>query len=91
MKPLKFCTITLIHKVIIKHSFSYFVELLLVAPQGSILGAVLFNIYTCDLFFFVEEDNVTSYADDIAPYANGKNVVTVLENISERKFSIGFL
>ena len=34
----------------------------------------------CDLFFFVEEDNVASYADDTTPYSNGNNVVTVLEN-----------
>ena len=38
----------------------------------------------CDLFFFVEEDNVTSDADDTTPYSNGKNVVTVLENIETK-------
>ena len=35
-------------------------------------------------FLFVEEDNVTSYADDTTPYSNGKNVVTVLENIETK-------
>ena len=55
-----------------------------VSRQGSVLGPLLFNIYICDLFFFVEEDNVTSYADDTTPYSNGKNVVTVLENIETK-------
>ena len=52
--------------------------------QGSILGPLLFNIYICNLFFFVEEDNVTSYANDTTPYSNGKNVVMVLENIETK-------
>ena len=38
----------------------------------------------CDLFFFGEEDNVTSCADDTTPNSNGKNVVTVLENIETK-------
>ena len=47
--------------------------------------------------FFVEEDNVTSYADDTTPYSNGKNVVAVLENIETREkevfnwFSMNYL
>ena len=72
------------HRTKVNNSFSDFIDLLLGVPQGSILGPLLFNIYICDLFFFFEEDNVTSYADDTTPYSNGKNVVTVLENIETK-------
>ena len=61
------------HRTKVNDSLNDFVDLLLGAPQGSILDPLLFNIYICDLFFFVEED-VTSYADDTTPYSNGKNL-----------------
>ena len=68
------------HRTKVNNSFGDFIDSLLGVPQGSILGPLLFKIYICHLFFFVEEDNVTSYADDTTPYSKGKNVVAVLEN-----------
>ena len=55
------------HRTKVNDHFSDFIDLLLGVPQGSILGPLLFNIYICDLLFFVEEDNATSYADDTTP------------------------
>ena len=69
------------HRTEVNDLFSDFIDLLLGVPQFSILEPLLFHIYICNLFFFVEEDNVTSYADDATTYSKCKNVATVLENI----------
>ena len=45
------------HRTKVNDSFRDFIDLLLCVLQGSILGHLLFNIYICSLFFFVEEDN----------------------------------
>ena len=73
------------HRAKVNNSFSDFIDLLLRVLQGSILGPLWFNIYICDLFFFVEGDNVISYNDDATPYSNGKNVVTVLKDIETKR------
>ena len=52
------------HRTKVNGSFSDFIDLLLGFLQGSILSSLLFNIYIFDLFFFAEEENVTSYADN---------------------------
>lgn len=45
-------------------------------PQGSILGLLLFNINLCNLFYFLEDLGIASFADDTTVYAaNVKNRV----------------
>ena len=46
----------------VNNSFSDFIELLLVVPQGSVLGPLFFKYLHLQSFLFVEEDNVSSYA-----------------------------
>ena len=47
------------HRTEMNNSHSLFLDLLIGVPPGSILGALLFNIYICDVFFFIEEEIVT--------------------------------
>ena len=56
-KPVKLCTISdRKQRNKVNDEFSDLIELQLVFSQGSILSPLLFNIYICDLLFFVEED-----------------------------------
>ena len=50
-------------------------------PQGSILGGLLFNIDLCDLFYFLEDSNITNYADDNSPFSCESNNHLVLEKL----------
>ena len=51
-------------------------------PQGSILGPLLFNIHLCDLFYFLEDLDIASYADDTNIYTfkeNKRSLINTLE------------
>ena len=41
-------------------------------PQGSILGPRVFNMFLCDLFYFLEGIAESSYANDTTPYSANK-------------------
>ena len=52
-------------------------------PARINLGPLLFSLFLCDLFLFVEETDILSYADDNAPYVCSEDVDVTLEKLEE--------
>ena len=58
--------------------------MLLGVPLGSILGALLFNIFLADLLFLVAKNiDIARYADDNTPFIVEKNIVNVIASLEE--------
>ena len=47
-----------------RHKINNFIDLFIGVLQGSILDPLLFKIYICDLFLFIEEEDITSRCYD---------------------------
>ena len=58
--------------------YSSFAEILLGAPQGSILGPLLLNAYTSDLFYDIDDLDFASFTDDNTPYSCLSETMSVL-------------
>ena len=52
----------------INETFSCWKDIGYGVPQGSILNPLLFNIHLCDLFYFLKDLDLESYADDTTIY-----------------------
>ena len=70
-------------RVKINDTYSYWSEILFGVPQGSILGPLLFNIFICDMFYFLEDFDIVNYADHSTPYCAGKSVESVVNNLEQ--------
>ena len=71
-------------------AYSLWQEIFSGAPQGSILGPLLFNIFLCNLFLTIEGNYFTNYANDTTPYVIGNNaeeVVSELKAITQKLFT----
>ena len=58
-------------------------EILFGALQGSILGLLLFNVFTCDMFYFLEDFDIANYADHSTPYCAGKSPEFFVNNLEQ--------
>ena len=73
----------------IENTYSTWLDIIFGVPQGSILGPLLFNVFLTDLFFTVNDIDITSYTDDNTPYMIADNVddlITYLEEASNGLF-----
>ena len=64
-------------------SFSFWLEIVLGVPQGSILGPLLFNIFINDLLSIIQKTHICNYADDNTIYSSAsstKDVILSLEH-----------
>ena len=68
-------------RVKIDDSYSSWSEILYGVPQGSILGPLLFNIFICDMFYFMEDFEIANYADDSTPFSAKMNHELVVEEL----------
>ena len=73
----------------INSSYSSWHEIIFGAPQASILGQQLFNIFLIALFFIVEDIDIANCADVNTPYINANNInkiIHCLEKVTDTIF-----
>ena len=51
--------------------------------QGSILGPLLFNVFVCNMFYFLKDFDMANYTDDSTPYNADKNIEFVVNNLKQ--------
>ena len=80
-------------RVKVNSAYSIWKDIFYGVQQGSILGSLLFNIHLRDLFHFLENIDIASYADDTTLYSAQKNRETVINTIetSLKFFMIGLV
>ena len=67
----------------INYSYSSLEDILFGVPQDSILGPILFNIFSSDLFLIVDEIDFANYADDNNTYKEHENIDDLIISLQD--------
>ena len=70
-------------RVKINFTFSSYEDLFQGTPHRSVLERILFNLFLCDLYLFVDELILRSYAVDNTPSVCSENVSVILEKLGD--------
>ena len=70
-------------RVKINFTFSSYEDLFQGTPHRSILERILFSLFLCDLYLFVDELILRSYAVDNTPSVCSENVSVILEKLGD--------
>ena len=65
----------------VNNTYSTYSDITLGVPQGSVLGPLLFNIYICDIYIYITDCDITSYADDNTPYCSSFSLDKVINKL----------
>ena len=65
----------------VNNTYSTYSDIILGVPQGSVLGPLLFNIYICDIYIYITDCDITSYADDNTPYCSSFSLDKVINKL----------
>ena len=69
------------HRTKIKECFSNRLKIEYGVLQGLILGPLLFNINSIDMFYEFKDSDIENYADDTTPYACASDINTVISGL----------
>ena len=67
-------------RVKVNDAYSSWKDIFCGVRQGSVLGPLLFNIHLCDLFYFLKDLDIASYADDTTIYTVSEKKSQSLEH-----------